>query len=140
MTLTLESGGTEEQILKVDTLGRVRRTAEQREAILDEFERSGMSGTGFTAHYGIKYTTFACWVQARRRRRRRGAKGKSKAGKKSTSLALTEVTVEGTTASGGLLGVELPGGVRLDIRDEGGVRLAAELIQRLRGEGQTKPC
>ena len=95
MTLTLESGGTEEQILKVDTLGRVRRTAEQREAILDEFDRSGMSGTGFTAHYGIKYTTFACWLQARRGRRRRGAKSNN-AGKekKSTSMKITNANGE----------------------------------------------
>ena len=136
MTLTLESGGTEEQILKVDTLGRVRRTAEQREAILDEFDRSGMSGTGFTAHYGIKYTTFACWLQARRGRRRRVATSNN-AGKekKSTSLALTEVTVEGSVAHAGSLRVELPCGVRLDIRDEGGVRLAAGLIEQLRAEG-----
>lgn len=118
--------------MKVDTLGRVRRTAEQREAILDEFERSGMSGTGFAAHYGIKYTTLAYWLQLRRRRRRGG---NIDAGKKSTSLALTEVTVEATTGDGGLLGVELPGGVRLDIRDEGGVRLAAGLIQALGSQG-----
>jgi hypothetical protein len=35
------------KILKRDAVGRVSYRAEQREAILDEFERSGLKGAAF---------------------------------------------------------------------------------------------
>jgi len=59
----------EEKILKVDVLGRVRTSREEREAILDEFERSGLPGTRFAKRHGINYQTFATWIQKRKRTR-----------------------------------------------------------------------
>jgi len=47
-----------------DTLGRVRTPPEKREQILDEYERSGMSGAAFAALVGVKYSTLAWWIQA----------------------------------------------------------------------------
>ena len=35
------------EILKTDALGRVQTTREQRELLLDEFDRSGVSGPKF---------------------------------------------------------------------------------------------
>ena len=61
------------QLLKADTLGRVRTPRQRREALLDEFERSGASASRFAKLSGVKYQTFAGWVQ--RRRRQRGAAG-----------------------------------------------------------------
>jgi hypothetical protein len=52
------------QILKRDTAGRVRTPRERREALLTEFDRSGMSGQKFAACAGMKYTTFANWQGA----------------------------------------------------------------------------
>lgn len=43
--------------------------AARREALLDEFERSGSSAMRFARLAGLKYSTFANWVQARRRKR-----------------------------------------------------------------------
>ena len=60
---------TDEAILKTDVLGRVRTPRERREHLLDEFERSGLSGKKFAALAGIKYPTFATWAQKRRRQR-----------------------------------------------------------------------
>ena len=40
-------------MLKTDTLGRVRTPVERREALLDEFEGSGMSGVKFAEYFGI---------------------------------------------------------------------------------------
>ena len=40
------------QMLKRDAVGRVSYRAEQREAILDEFERSGLKGGGGCADDG----------------------------------------------------------------------------------------
>ena len=50
------------ELLKMDTGGRVRTSPERREAVLDEFERSGLSGMRFAARYALKYPTFASWV------------------------------------------------------------------------------
>ena len=65
MTLTIAP--VDGQILKRDTAGRVRTPRERREALLMEFDRSGMSGQKFAAWAGMKYTTFANWLQRRRK-------------------------------------------------------------------------
>ena len=46
-------------ILKTDVLGRVKAPAARREQLLDEFERSGLTGLKFAELAGIKYQTFA---------------------------------------------------------------------------------
>ena len=56
---------TDEVILKTDVLGRVKTPAARREGLLDEFERSGLSGRQFAELAGIKYQTFATWAQKR---------------------------------------------------------------------------
>lgn len=40
------------EILKQDSLGRVRVSEERREALLEEYERSGMSGQQYAAFVG----------------------------------------------------------------------------------------
>jgi len=59
----------EAEVLKIDERGRVRVPVERREALLDEFEKSGMSGAKFARLAGIKYATFANWTLARRKAR-----------------------------------------------------------------------
>jgi len=66
MTNTTEAG---EEVLKTDVLGRMKTPAARREQLLDEFERSGLSGKKFTELVGVKYPTFATWAQKRRRQR-----------------------------------------------------------------------
>jgi len=56
-------------ILKRDVLGRVTIPKAQREALLDEFERSGLKGKPFARLVGVNYQSFACWIQKRRRER-----------------------------------------------------------------------
>ena len=55
--------------LKRDVLGRVTLPAAQREALLEEFERSGMMWRPFAKLLGVNYPTFASWIQKRRRAR-----------------------------------------------------------------------
>src|ERR1044071_3240281 len=57
----------DEQVLKTDELRRVRTPAARRESLIQECERSGLSGAKFAALTGIKYSTFASWLQKRRR-------------------------------------------------------------------------
>ena len=52
----------EEPILKTDVIGRLRTPLARREQLLDEFEKSGLSGQEFAELAGIKYSTFATWA------------------------------------------------------------------------------
>ena len=80
----------DEQVLKTDELGRVRTPAARRESLIQEFERSGLSGAKFAALTGIKYSTFASWLQERRRR----GGGGSVAVKSVDSMSWLEAVVE----------------------------------------------
>ena len=59
-----------DELLKTDVLGRVRVKKARRDVLLDEFERGGTSAQAFAKMVGIKYQTFASWVQKRRRARK----------------------------------------------------------------------
>jgi hypothetical protein len=73
MTSTSEStGAAEGEIFKTDTVGRVRVSRARREALLDEFERSGASGAQFAAYVGGKHSTFAAWANKRRHQKAPG--------------------------------------------------------------------
>ena len=50
------TGGSE--ILKTEVLGRVKTPAVWRERLLDEFEKSGLSGQKFAEFAGLRYQTF----------------------------------------------------------------------------------
>jgi transposase-like protein len=56
----------------MDGKGRVRTTREQRQLILAEFARSGVSGVQFAQRAGLKYSTLAGWLQRYRRSKPRG--------------------------------------------------------------------
>ena len=47
----------QDHILRKDTRGRVVVKAERRAALLEEFDRSGISGIQFAKMAGVKYTT-----------------------------------------------------------------------------------
>ena len=137
-------------ILKTDGLGRVRTPLAQREALLDAFERSGLSGMKFAALHGVKYPSFANWVQQRKRRRlmahagRDGDPGPSRndpAGGSGAPLHWWEAVVsEGTSGGsgpeplGGAMQLHLPGGLRMEITAAGQVAWAAQLLRSLTGE------
>jgi hypothetical protein len=93
-----------DQVLKVDVVGRVWTPRARREEVLDEFERSGMAAAKFTVFVGVKYPTFALWVQKRRRQR----KGGEVAGRPA-ALQWVEAAVEVPSAGSR---VELLGGAR----------------------------
>jgi len=130
MTLTTP----DEQILKTDTLGRVRTPRERREALLEEFAKSGMSGTKFAEYIGVKYQTFASWRQQRRHRDAPAAPGES-APAAGSPLRWVEALLEGPGTqdrrSAVALQVHLPGGARLEVADGAQAALAAELLRAL---------
>jgi len=128
-TLTLPD---EPVLLKKDARGRLLMPAGRREAILDEFERCGMSGAAFARQQGIKYQTFMAWC-ARRKRRANAVP------QKRSALALAEVVVAANAspalgAKSGLR-IDLPGGATMHVcRPEESV-LAASLLHALAQRG-----
>ena len=110
----------------LDTKGRVRTSREQRCGILAEFERSGVSAAQFAKVSGIKYSTFAGWVQ----RHRRTA---SKRPARSVRLleAVVEQTQGGAASSASSVMVRLAGGTQIEITDAKQIPLAAALVRAL---------
>ena len=135
--MALMQGAGQQTILKSDALGRVSTSKEQREALLDEFERSGLKGAQFARTAGVSYPTFASWVQKRRHargdyRRRRGTGEPAQGG----ALRFVEAVVAGgSQASSGAVAAEpalevhLPGGVRMLVASPRQALLAAQLIK-----------
>jgi transposase len=133
----MTSTNTEETlILKTDALGRVRMPADRREAILDAFEQSGMSGLAFAKHVGVKYPTLASWIQKRRRERDKYPQ-KKLPGSPPSQITFVEAQIEkpSEAALQTALEVQTAHGVKLRIRSQGQVAWAAELIRFLNKPG-----
>jgi hypothetical protein len=125
------------EILRQDRRGRVRTPLARRQAVLDEFARSGLSGARFAALHGINYQTFAGW-----RRKAGGVDGRAAAGgadgnSQDTAPGPGVLTwleaVSGHGQHG--LAIELPGGARLQVADAAQAGLAAHLLRALAGPG-----
>ena len=61
---TVMTHSTKHELIKTDTQGRKFVKAEHREAILDAFEATSMSGLAFAKEHGINYSTFQHWVRS----------------------------------------------------------------------------
>jgi hypothetical protein len=125
-----------EQILKVDTAGRVWTPREQREAALDEFERSGMPASKFAERIGVKYSTFATWAHQRRKERVCGDAVQGRHGEPAALKWVEAVPadVKPSPAARALV-VHLPGGARMEIADGAQVAIAAGLLRALGAGG-----
>lgn len=148
-------------MLKTDVLGRVRVKHEHREQILDDFERSGMSGRAYAKLHGIHHQTFASWIQKRRRARgdydneeiraklrmgnqatkaksaSPGSPKKKKPEESTTALSLIEVAMpqaseaERSDKHGEALEVELPGGVKVQLTNKSQLGLLKALMEEV---------
>ena len=123
-------------LLKTDAVGRVRTPAARREHLLDEFERSGMSGVQFAEFVGIKYQTFATWAQLRRRRRKTPANPKPPVKADATKQvrwmeAVLEQAQSPTESNTSALVVHLPCGACVEITDVKQVTVAVALVRAL---------
>jgi hypothetical protein len=122
------------QILRTDALARVRTPPERKRELLDEFERSGLSGCKFAGLVGVKYQTFAGWVA---KRRREGKTNLSVAppvenGPKVRWLEAVVDQAQGSAdESSSVLTVQFGGGARVEIGDARQVELAAALLRAL---------
>ena len=122
---------TDGAVLKTDERGRVRTPAARRESLLDEFERSGLSGTKFAALAGIKYQTFAAWACQRRRQRGVSVPATVKPADPARWLEAVVEQAQHPT----VMVLQLPGGARVEVADEKQAVLAAVLVRAL-----ARPC
>jgi len=138
------------EIFKTDRRGRVRVPLERREALMDEFQKSGLSGAEFARLAGIKYATFANW---RQKRRKAGGPGEGPMEPGGTTgsvmsegpVRILEAVVEERATAQRMTGqpvgllIELPGGGRMEVQSSCHVRLAAELLEYL-AQSRRRPC
>jgi hypothetical protein len=131
-------------LLKTDVLGRSRMSRAQREAILDAFEASGMTGQGFALQHGIKIQTFASWIQKRRLARgdyqkesvrqklrmRKSCPATDPPHPTPTSFKLIEVDLRTEPTATTALEVLLPGGAIVRISHESQIGLLQLLLRQ----------
>jgi hypothetical protein len=134
MTFTAEEPG---EILSRDAQGRVLVSRERREALLEQYDRSGMSGVKFAEYIGIKYSTLAYWLQSRRRKREREklllTAGAESEPSKSNGAWIEAVVEKGARprVQDGALRIYFAGGAYCQISSAAEVAMAAELLGRL---------
>jgi hypothetical protein len=134
MTFATQEPGA---ILSQDAQGRVLVSRERRESLLEEYDRSGMSGVKFARYVGIKYSTLAYWLQSRRRHRER-EKLLMKAGADTGAGRSNGAWIEAVVENGsqprvpiGALRIYFAGGAYCQISSATEAALAAELLGRL---------
>lgn len=103
----------------------------RREELLDEFEKSGLSGPDFARTVGLKYQTFAFWRQQRQRRKPALA-GKSSPDQPATVEWLETVIDKAKSAgpmSASALIVRLPSGAVIELAHASQASVAAALLR-----------
>jgi transposase-like protein len=121
----MESGS---EILKVDEVGRVRTPPEKREAMLAEYERSGMTGAQFARFVGVRYSTLMYWLQKHRKQAGQSEEGASS---RNDHPGWLEARVEGEVARSEKLVVEMGGGIRMLVSNRAQAALAGEVLRTM---------
>ncbi len=119
-----------EVILKTDRRGRLRYTAEQKQALVAAYEASGLSGPRFAALHGVNYQTLVSWLRKRRQHDSNHPALRS----------LVPAELEGQSqCSGTAVPVEilLPCGTKLAVHSPSHMALAVALIRELQ---TSRPC
>ena len=124
--MTVMEPGSE--ILKVDEVGRVRTPPEKREALLAEFDRSGMTGAQFARFSGVRYPTLMNWLQKRGKEARQS---EQIAAQRQDHPRWLEARVEGEIPKSENIVVEMGGGVRMLVGSHTQAALAGELLRAM---------
>jgi DNA-binding transcriptional regulator YiaG len=124
---------TDAEILKVDAHGRVRSTPERRQKLLEEFDKSGLSGPKFAALTGLKYQTFATWLQKRKRLQGSAEAAVPKLNAPAKAMQWLETVIEeaapASASSAMALLVRLPSGAVVEVANSGQATLAAAVLR-----------
>ena len=124
--MTVMEPGSE--ILKVDEVGRIQTPPEKREALLAEYDRSGMTGAQFARFSGVRYATLMYWLQ---RRRKEAGRGQQVTTPRPDHPRWLEARVEGEVPKSENLVVEMGGGIRMLVGNRTQAALAGELLRAM---------
>ena len=114
-------------IIRTGSDGRLRYSREQRQDLLEAFDRSGLSAMSFSRQHGVSYQTFIAWL---RKRRECGGSHQPDA------PAFAEVMLQEPSHDPSVgLRIVLPCGTVIELPCRSALPLAAELITSLR-----RPC
>lgn len=102
--------------------------------MLDAFESSGLSGTRFAAQHGVKYQTFASWVQ-KRKQQPSAPPPVERPLPAALALALAEVETFPAPPTEAAVELRLPGGIVVAISGRDQLSLAVALIRELARAG-----
>ena len=105
---------------KRDKRGRRLMSAQGVEQLLSEYDQSGLTQAAFARRAGVKYPTFASWMQARR----------AKSGDNRGEVRFAQIQLPVANASAAELSVTLPDGVIVRGTQ---AQALAELVRALRG-------
>jgi transposase-like protein len=122
MTSTIE----QVQIVKTDARGRIRYTAERREAIVAEFGRSGLSAVKFASLAGVKYQTLAGWIA----RAKKAASHNTRAPVRWVEAVVDSPVLGGKPGQAPVV-VHLTGNMKVELASETQVELVVRLIRGL---------
>jgi transposase-like protein len=94
---------------KRDRRGRRLTAAKRREELLRDYDRSGLTQAEFARREGIKYPTFASWVQLRRNAADAAPRADGPVGR--VRFAQVPMSALAGRAEGDALSVTMPGGL-----------------------------
>jgi hypothetical protein len=106
----------------------------KREALLVEYDRSGMTGAQFARFAGVRYATLMYWLQ---KRRKEAGHGGRRATPRPDHPRWLEARVEGEVMKSEHLVVEVGGGVRMVVSNRTQAGFAGEV---LRAMGLSRGC
>jgi transposase-like protein len=130
MQLTPSAPSPDSPIIRTGSDGRLRYSPEQRQTLLDAYDRGGQSALAFSKHHGVCYQTFIAWL---RKRRESGAP--LPPGASAFAEVMLEQTPSSSSSSPSALRVLLPCGTVIEVASRAALPLAAELLSTLR-----RPC
>lgn len=137
--MTLVNSDGPSAVIRSDRCGRLLVRAEQRTAILDAFDSSSLSGMEFCRRHGLSYSTFATWIQ-RRRKESRDDSAPPVPIAVSDNPRFAEVCLDQPARMAPThppLRLSLPSGATVEISDSTQIPLLAELLRHL---SFSRPC
>lgn len=135
MTLAKSVGPAD--MVRSDRRGRLLVRAQQRALILEAFDASALSGMAFCRQHGLSYSTFAGWIQKRRKNAAVSSVVRDAPGEKPLFAEVIIPQTPDTPKPIPALKVNLPCGVSFEISDPDQMPLAVKLLQALPA---SRPC
>jgi hypothetical protein len=136
--MTFANSDKADGLIRSDRRGRLLVRAEQRAAILQAFDAGSLSAMAFCRQHGLSYSTFATWIQKRRRENTVPAPEVCAPAPANPSFAEVHLDQPAIFAqSHRPIKLNLPSGVSVEISDPSQIPLVIELLRHL---SSSRPC